>query len=152
MIRMIRRTVALILAWSFLVGAASVGRSDPEVERTRRQVRMLDEPYQALMALTNEHKVKNVASTVEIRAADLSGSPINPSSRPGDRFETGAARRIIQGDEWYEEIVVTDGKRSLRVATPVMFSTRGCPACHSEYRGFPEGQPIGFLSYRLPVE
>ena len=149
---MIRRTFAFILACSILAGAASVGQADPAVERTRNPIRVLDDLYQSSIVGSDEHRAGNFSPTADVRAVDLSGSPINPSSSPRDRFETAAARRMIQGDEWYEEVVERGGKRSLRVATPIPFSTRRCVRCHSEYKRYPQGQPIGFLSYRAPFE
>jgi hypothetical protein len=51
-----------------------------------------------------------------------------------------------------EKIVEKDGKRFLRVATPVPVVMKKCIMCHPAYEKVPAGQPIGALGYTIPIE
>jgi Protein of unknown function (DUF3365) len=68
---------------------------------------------------------------------------------PRDTFEQAAAKKLIAGDKWYEEVSEKDGKRYLRVATGIPVVSENCLMCHANFKG--NKGNIGALSYTMPV-
>ena len=56
------------------------------------------------------------------------------------------------GAATHEELVEKDGKRLLRIATPIPVVLKKCVLCHEHYKDAKPGQPIGALGYTIPVE
>ena len=52
----------------------------------------------------------------------------------------------------YEKEESADGKRVLRVATPVPVVFEKCIMCHDNYADVPAGQAIGALTYSIEIE
>ncbi len=143
---------------------------DPAVERTRRQVRMLDDIYKTAVVLITEHYVndyddlpagaaaKALFAAIEekgwhqVRLLDATGEPYNDENVAGDDFERDAIAQLKDGESFVDTVVVRDGNRYLRAVTPIPVVLEKCIMCHENYRDVAEGQPIGVLSYTVPIE
>jgi hypothetical protein len=145
--------------------------TDPALERTRRQVRMLDDLYKTAVVLITDKYVHtesdfsagsaaNALFAVmrkkgwhDVRLLDASGQPFLEKNLPRDEFEKAAAKALVGGEAYYEQVVKGDnGTRELRAATPVPVVSEKCTICHDNYKDVPAGKAIGLLSYRLKVE
>lgn len=145
-------------------------RTPRAVERTRRQVRMLDDLYKTAVVLITDKYVNDESDFPaggaaialfdamkqkgwhEVRLLDATGDPLNEDNAPRDEFERSAIARLQAGEAYYEQIVRRDGKRFLRAATPVPVVLQKCTMCHEAYKQVTGGDPIGALSYTLPIE
>lgn len=140
------------------------------VERTRKTVRMLDDLYKTAVVLITKHYV-NVESDLpagtaaialfdamrekgwhDIRLLDATGQPYEDKNVPRDDFEKTAVARLKAGDAYYEQVVHRDGKALLRAATPIPVVLQKCTMCHPHYKDARPGEPVGILSYTLPIE
>jgi len=144
--------------------------ADPALERTRKQVRMLDDLYKTAVVLITDKYVnrdtdlpagtaaKALFSAMkkkgwhDVRLVDASGDPIVAENAPADSFEKKAVEQLLKGQAGYEEVVDKGGKKYLRAATPVPVVMKKCIMCHPNYENVKEGQPIGALAYTLPIE
>jgi len=142
---------------------------DPAVERTRQQVRMLDDVYKSAVVLITEHYVnddddlpagsaaKALFAAVEekgwhqVRLLDAWGEPYNDENVVSDEVERNALAQVKNGADFVDTVEVRDGKRYLRAATPIPVVLEKCIMCHENYRDVPEGQPIGMLAYTVPM-
>jgi hypothetical protein len=171
-----RRTIigafGLALLGGYLAIAADkpAEKSDPAVERARKQVRMLDDLYKTAVVLITEHYVeadsdlpagtaaKALFSAMkekgwhEVRLVDATGMPIEDANAPADDFEKSAIKRLKAGDAYIDEVVEIDGRRTLRAATIIPVVMEKCTMCHEHYKQAKEGEAIGALVYTLPVE
>jgi hypothetical protein len=68
---------------------------------------------------------------------------------PRDAFEQTAAKKLLAGETWYEEVSERIGKRYLRVATGIPVVSENCLMCHANFKG--NKGNIGALSYTVPV-
>jgi len=143
---------------------------DPAAERTRKQVRMLDDLYKTAVVLITEHYVEEdsdlPAGTAaialfdsmkqkgwhDVRLLDATGKPIDDENSPRDAFEKKAVEQLKAGQSYYEEIVDQMGERTLRAATPIPVVLQKCVMCHEHYADAKKGAPIGVLSYTLRIE
>ena len=76
-----------------------------------------------------------------------------PIEWPVDAFERSALKSLVAGETaWYEKEQAVDGKRVLRVATPIPVVFEKCIMCHDNYEGVPKGQVIGALTYEITIE
>lgn len=159
----------LLIGVRWSASSDSKPEPDPAIERTRQEVRMLDDVYKTAVVLITEHYVndendlpagsaaKALFAAVkekgwhEVRLVDASGEPYNDENVAGDKFERDAIAQLKQGEDFVSEVDVRDGKRYLRAATPIPVVLDKCIMCHENYRGVPKGQPIGILSYTVPV-
>jgi hypothetical protein len=139
------------------------------LERTRDTVKMLDDVYKTAVVLITTHYVNDKddlpAGTAAIalfdainkkgwhtvRLIDASGEPINDANVAEDEFEKEAIAKLKAGESWHESVVRKDGKRILRAMTPIPVVLEKCTMCHENYKQFKDGQPIGALSYTIPV-
>ena len=87
-----------------------------------------------------------------LRTLLATGEPYNDENSPEDAFEKQAIKALKGGKDWYEKIVREDGKRFLRVATPIPVVMERCVTCHDNYEGVKAGLPIGALGYKVPIE
>lgn len=156
-------------AWS-IANVRADHSSDAALERTRKQVRMLDDVYKSAVVLITEHYVvdetvlpagaaaKALFAAVEekgwhsVRLLDATGDPIEEENSPRDGFERIAVEKLLAGESYYDEVTERDGKRYLLAATPVPVVMERCIMCHAHYADVPEGQPIGVLGYTVPIE
>lgn len=177
---MTRRSLLVIVygTLALFVGVAGLQRlsiaADPKpdaaLERTRKQVRMLDDIYKTAVVLITTHYVtedsdlpagaaaKALFAAVkekgwhEVRLLDATGEPLDEENSPKDAFEKQAIAQLTAGKNWYEEEINIDGRRFLRAATPIPVVLKKCTMCHDNYNDVKEGEPIGALGYTVPIE
>ena len=159
------------MAGCVLLLAAPAGRAaDAALERTRKQVRMLDDLYKTVVVLVTTHYVTEKSSLPagsaaialfsamkqkgwhEVRLLDATGSPLVAKNSPRDEFEKKAVKKLKGGESYYDQAIDRDGKRYLRAATPIPVVMEKCTMCHPHYKNAKDGEPIGVLSYTLPIE
>ncbi len=145
-------------------------KKDVLLERTRREVRMLDDLYKGAIVSITQHYVndketipagtafKSLFVAVEkkgwhkVRLIDVSGEPYSDENVAEDEFEKMAVKALAAGKASVEKIEVRDGTRHLRVATPIPVVFEKCVMCHDNYADVPEGKAIGALSYTMPID
>lgn len=144
--------------------------ADPAVERTRQQIKMLDDIYKtAVVAITDEY-VDDVSDTPaikiamglfdamkkkgwhEVRLIDATGHPYDEKNVAKDDFEKAAVKALVGGKDYYEQLVKVDGKQRLRAATAVPVVMKKCTMCHDNYKTVKDGVAIGLLTYDVPVK
>ena len=157
---------AIVPAWA----GDRVEKSDPAIVRTRQMVRMLDDIYKTAVVLITKHYVHDESDLPagsaaialfdvikkkgwhEVRLLDATGDPLDEANVPRDEFEKRAIAQLKAGKSYYEEVVLKDGKRYLRAATPLPVVMKKCTMCHTNYEDYKPGQAIGALSYTVPVQ
>jgi hypothetical protein len=167
--------IALLIAAGWLGSLSSgIGQTkapaDPALERTRDQVRMLDDLYKtAVVFITDKyvHKDTDVSAGTaavtlfsvmkakgwhDIRLVDATDQPFEEKNAPKDAFEKSAVKALKGGKAYVEEVVQIDGKPHLRAATPVPVVMKKCVMCHPHYADVKEGEAIGILSYIVPIK
>jgi hypothetical protein len=82
------------------------------------------------------------------KLVDLTGSPQNQANEPTSEFEKRAAKEILKGKEYFEEVVGVGKDRRLMVATMVPAVVKKCASCH----GVEKGDLLGFVRYEIPVK
>ncbi|MCC6509547.1 MAG: DUF3365 domain-containing protein [Pirellulaceae bacterium] len=150
--------------------AAASQPQDAAVERTRKQVRMLDGIYKNAIVLVTTHyvteksdlpaggafkKLFEVAKKEgwhEVRLLDATGDPYEPANAPETAFEKRAIKELVAGKTYVDEVVEKDGKRFLHAATAIPVVMKKCVMCHDNYANLPEGKAIGALGYTVPIE
>ena len=176
---MTRRLTGLMmvaLAGAILAGSAlskepaKKKKVDRAVQRTRKQVKMLDDIYKTAVVLITTHYVEKDSDLPagaaaialfdavkkkgwhEVRLLDASGEPIDDENVAKDDFEKSAIKKLKAGESYVDEVVEKDGKRYLRAATPIPVVLEKCIMCHENYKQAKKGEPIGSLSYTVPIE
>ncbi len=152
------------------VAADEPSRTDPALERARRQVQMLDDLYKTAIVLITENYVNEKSDLAagdafqalfktmkekgyhEVRLIDATGQPYDDDNAPRDDFERQAVRALKSGKPWFEQVQEQEGQRFLRAATPIPVVMKKCTLCHEHYADVPAGQIIGALGYRLKIE
>ena len=153
------------------LGAAEQNTSsDRELNRARREVRMLDDIYKnGIVAITTHYVTdedmipagtafKMVFAAAEkkgwhkVRLVDATGDPLEEENAPEDNFERSAMKKLVKGSGWVESIEIRKGTRHLRIATPIPVVMEKCVMCHDNYADVPKGQAIGALTYTLPID
>jgi hypothetical protein len=142
-------------------------KSDPAVERARRQVKMLDDLYKTtIVFITNTYvdTDKDVAAGEiardlfaamrekgwhDARLLDATGHPTNDENVAKSSFEKAAVKKILAGETYVDEITTEKGKQYLQAATVVPVVNAKCIVCHP---GWKVGQVIGAVSYKLPID
>jgi hypothetical protein len=136
------------------------------VERTREQVKMLDDLYKtavvkitqvyvgqqgdvpaAIAAMEIFHEMKK-KGWHDARLIDASGKPKNKGNIATTDFEKKAVKAMKDGKAYYEEIGETDGKPVFRAATIVPAVMKECAVCHR----VKEGTLLGTIVYELPIK
>ena len=164
-------SAALLLAGVALLPSqgTTADKSDPALDRTRKQTKMLDDLYKTAIVLITEHYVKGdeppaaVAGKLlwkamkekghhEVRLIDATGDPLEASNVAADDFEKNAIKEILGGKASVDKVVEKDGKRYLRTATIVPVVMEKCKSCHPGWKDVPKGKAIGALTYTLPIE
>ena len=143
---------------------------DAAVARTRKQVLMLDDLYKNAIVLITENYVKEDSDLAagaafqklfeamrekghhDVRLLDATGEPYNAKNAPRDDFEKAAIAALKSGKPIYEQLTEQDGKRVLKLATPIPVVMKKCTMCHAAYEKAAAGQPIGALGYTIVVE
>ncbi|MDA0832796.1 MAG: DUF3365 domain-containing protein [Planctomycetota bacterium] len=140
------------------------------LERTRKQVKMLDDVYKTAVVLITDKYVNDeddfpaggaavaLFSAIkekgwhEVRILDATGQPYDEDNVAKDDFDKGAVEKLVAGDEYVEEVTEIDGVPYLRAATPIPVVLEKCIMCHPHYADVKKGQAIGLLSYTLKIE
>ena len=136
------------------------------LERTREQVKMLDDLYKtAVVSITNNY-VEGQASVPaamvamdvfaamkkkgyhDARLIDATGKPKNKANVAKTDFEKKAVAEIKGGKAYYEEVAQVEGKPVLRAATIVPVVLKQCAVCH----GKKEGTLLGAIVYEVPIK
>jgi len=162
---------AFLVAVAWLTSHAQEKKTDDAaVARTRKQIQMLDDLYKTAIVLVTENYVEESSDLAagaafqklfeamrkkghhDVRLLDATGQPYNEKNLPRDAFEKAAIAALKAGKPTYEETVNNDGKRFLKVATPIPVVMKKCTLCHPAYEKAAAGQAIGALSYTLEVE
>ena len=141
--------------------------ADPALERTREQVKMLDDLYKnAVVSITRTYIDRDdkapaimVAKQVftamrkqgwhSARLVDATGEPFSDDNSPQTDFEKAAFKAIRSGKPYYEEVVGDGDNRRLLAATVVPSVMQKCSDCHT---GKKVGEVLGFLRYDLKVK
>jgi hypothetical protein len=149
--------------------AADTGAKEPDkvaVDRARDQIKMLDDLYKTAVVGINDTYVEKqgdvpaamVAGKVfdamrkkgyhDARLIDVTGKPMNDENTPKTAFEKKAAKAIVDGKDWFEEVGEKDGKPVFRAATLVPAVSKTCAACHRKK----VGDKLGGIVYELPIK
>lgn len=161
------------LACALALGAARGARAedkraaDPELDRAREQVKMLDDLYKnAVVSITKNYVerqeskpaimiAKEVFSAMKkqgwhsARLVDATGDPMNQENAPQTDFEKAAFKAMNSGKTYYEEVSGTGPNRRLFAATVVPVVMQKCADCHTDKK---MGEVLGFLRYEVPVK
>ncbi|MGH6852396.1 MAG: c-type heme family protein, partial [Methylocella sp.] len=140
---------------------------DAAVERTRQEVKMLDDLFKNAIVLIDDHYVKTPSDLPAATAAKALWAALkkdgwydvrilglldvigDPDDAPKDAFEQAAAKKLLAGQTPDEEVVAQGGKRYLRVATGIPVVSENCVMCHENFKG--NKGNVGALSYTVPV-
>jgi Protein of unknown function (DUF3365) len=143
------------------------GAKDAAVERTRQEVKMLDDLFKNAIVLIDGHYVKTPSDLPAATAAKALWAALkkdgwydvrilglldvigDPDDAPKDAFEKAAAKKLLAGEAPDEEIVEQGGKRYLRVATGIPVVSENCVMCHANFKG--NKGNVGALSYTVPL-
>ena len=88
----------------------------------------------------------------QVRLIDATGQPYEEKNVARDDFEKAGIARLKAGDAVYEQVVEVDGQRQFRALTPLPVVMKKCVMCHAHYADAKENEPIGAISYSVPVE
>lgn len=162
--------VCLGIAVSHQAVAEKGDSKDAALERTRKQVLMLDDIYKTAVVLITDKYVKDEESFPagsaaialfdaikkkghhEVRLLDATGEPYDKKNSAQDDFEHEAIRQLKNGKASYEQVEKRDDGRYLRMATSVPVVMKKCIICHEVYKEAKDGEAIGALSYTLKIE
>lgn len=151
-------------------GQAPSKGDDPALDRTRKQVKMLDDLYKTTVVLITETFVKSekdasagMAAVAlfdamkkknhhEVRLLDATGNPYDDANVADDEFEKAAIKAIQGGKDYFEKVETKGDVRYLRAATAIPVVLEKCKMCHPHYKDAKPGQAIGALSYKLRIE
>ena len=141
--------------------------ADPALERTREQVKMLDDLYKnAVVSITKRYVTGQtdqpaimVAQDIfgamrkngwhSAKLVDATGEPLNDENSPQTDFEKEAKREINAGKPYFERVVGEGKDRRLMAATVVPVVMKKCAECHTHRK---VGEVLGFIRYDLPVK
>jgi Protein of unknown function (DUF3365) len=156
--------------WFVVAQEAKPADADRALERTRKQVRMLDDIYKGSIVLITKNYVNSdkdlAAGTAfkqifaiakekgwhEVRLVDATGDPYEDANAPQDDFEKKAIEELKAGKATIEEVINDGDDRILRAATPIPVVMDKCVMCHSHYADVAKGAPIGALIYRITID
>ena len=88
----------------------------------------------------------------EVRIIDATGDPHGSGNVAKDDFEREGIKQLKSGKAYYEQLIEKGGKRYLRAITPVPVVMGKCILCHENYKEMGKGQPVGALTYTVPLE
>ncbi len=147
--------------------SAAKSDADAALERTREQVKMLDDLYKnAVVSITTRYvgtQGKQPAIMVaqdifgamgkkgwhSAKLVDASGLPINEDNAPESEFEKDAAKAMNAGKPYFEKVVGEGKDRRLLAATVVPVVMKRCADCHSHKK---VGEVLGFIRYDIPIK
>ena len=141
---------------------AADAKADPALDRTREQVKMLDELYKNAVISVNAKydgppaikMAKDVFAAMkssgwhDAKLVDATGTPQNEANLPQTDFEKRAAEAMKAGKPYYDEVTGLGNDRKLFAATVVPAVHKKCATCHSTK----VGDLLGFIRYEIPVK
>ncbi|MES2788354.1 MAG: DUF3365 domain-containing protein [Planctomycetota bacterium] len=140
------------------------------VERACKLVDTLDDVYKQTIVLITDKYVHtkddfpagraavqlfskiSKTGTHQVRLIDATGEPYDPANVANTAFEKEGIQRLKVGATFYDEVIEQDGKRQLQAITPVPVVMQKCVLCHAHYADAKKGEPIGAISYLVPIE
>jgi hypothetical protein len=140
------------------------------VKRARKAVQMLDNIYKQTIVLITDKYVndeddfpagsaavvlfRNISKSGshEVRLIDATGSPYVDTNVAETEFEKEGLKKLKSGEQYVEKVVEKDGKPRLLALTPVPVVLKKCIMCHPHYADAKKGEPIGAISYSIPLE
>ncbi len=149
---------------------ASAAPSPAELERSRELVQLLDNIFKQTIVMVTDKYVhdesdfpagsaavllfQNISDSSEnkVRLLDATGEPYDPENTANDAFERQGIDALRAGKPGYEKVVQRDGGSYLRAMTPVPVVMDKCIMCHSHYADAKPGEPIGAISYTIPIK
>ncbi|MEM7234327.1 MAG: DUF3365 domain-containing protein [Planctomycetota bacterium] len=173
---MSRRHISIVSLFALAISVSVWARTsesqpkDAALERTRKQVRMLDDIYKTTVVLITDkyvHSEKDFPAGSaavalfdamkkkgwhEVRLLDASGKPRRRKNVASDAFEKAAVSALKSGKSYYEEVIRDGAKRKLRAATAIPVVSEKCTMCHAHFEDAAKGEAIGALSYTLTIE
>ncbi|QDU93515.1 c-type heme family protein [Lignipirellula cremea] len=144
--------------------------SQAAVARTQKMVQTLDSIYKNAVVLITDKYVhdeddfaagsaavllfENISKggSHQVRLIDATGMPYDEKNVARDDFEKEGIKRLKAGAALYEQVVYRDGKPQLRALTAVPVVMQKCVMCHEHYADVKKGDPIGAISYTVPIE
>jgi hypothetical protein len=173
-------TLALILILITAVGLAgepaAAIESDAKapdaaaVARARKTALMLDDIYKKTIVMITDKYVHDTddfaagsaavllfeqissSGTHEVRLLDATGMPYDSDNVAKDDFEQEAIKKLKQGAKSHEQVAQHEGQPVLRLVSPVPVVMERCVMCHDHYADAKQGEPIGAISYSIPIE
>ncbi|MCA9146886.1 MAG: DUF3365 domain-containing protein [Planctomycetales bacterium] len=164
----------------FMSGSANVVNAEEKarakkpdnaaVERSRKAVQTLDNIFKQTIVLVTDKYVhdeddfaagsaavllfKNISESGDnkVRLIDATGEPYDDENVAKDDFEREGIKRLKAGEPLYEQVVSKGGKHQLRTLTAVPVVMQKCVMCHAHYADAKKGEPIGAISYTVPIE
>ena len=140
------------------------------IARARENVQMLDHIYKTAVVLITDKYVNSEndfpagsaaialfdavgkAGHHQVKLLDASGDPHNSDNIASDDFDQEGVRRLKAGDAYYDQVIVQDGKATLRAITPVPVVMQKCVMCHDNYADVEKGAAVGAISYAIPIK
>jgi Protein of unknown function (DUF3365) len=157
--------------WLPTFGHAADPKVDPAaIERARKNVKMLDDVYKTTVVLITDKYVNSKKDPPagraaialfkgisekgwhEVRLIDASGDPYSERNVARDDFEKEGIKQLKDGKAFYDRVEMKDGKPVLRAITPIPVVMDKCILCHENYKKAKKGEPIGALTYTMPIE
>lgn len=164
-------TAALTLLTIDLSGADKPAAPDEAaVQRARETVAMLDEIYKNVVVLVTDKyvhddddfaagsaavelfRIVSKGDAQKVRLIDATGEPYEPENVAKTEFEKEGLKRLKKGAASHEEVFTQDGKPYYRAITAVPVVHEKCVMCHAHYKDAKPGEPVGALSYIVPVK
>lgn len=160
----------LIASFSTSTAANDTAPEEKAVQRTRKTTQTLDNIFKQTIVMITDKYVhdeedfaagsaavllfKNISESSDnkVRLIDATGEPYDSENVAKDEFEKEGIRQLKAGAKEYEKVVQIDGKPHLRTLTPVPVVMQKCTMCHPHYEDAKKGEPIGAISYTLPIE
>ena len=140
------------------------------LNRTRKQVKVLDHIYKTTVVLITDKYVQDETSFAagsaavalfksvtdagyhKVRLIDATGKPYEEQNVAKDAFEKEGIKQLKGGKTYFEKVEMVDGKPRLLAITAVPVVSKKCAICHSHYADAKMGEAIGAISYSLPIE
>ena len=163
-------SIAVIGLFSVNLSSKETKKESAAVARTRETVKMLDDVYKTAVVLITEHYVNdeddlpagsaakalfaaiNAKGWHKVEILDASGEPYNKDNTPKDQFDIAAVKSLKAGESFVDKVISKDGKKYLRAATPITVVMKKFIMCHENYKNAKDGEPIGILSYTIPIK
>jgi hypothetical protein len=143
---------------------------DAALARTRKMVQTLDNVYKQTIVLITDKYVHDendfpagsaavllfrkisAGGSHTVRLIDATGKPIEATNVAADDFEKEGVKRLKSGAAYFDQVIEQEGKPRLRAITPVPVALKKCIMCHAHYADAKPGEPIGAITYSIPIE